>query len=271
MAESPDVHEYLAHVRRRWRIVAAACAVAFAIALGVSLWMPAGYTATARILIEPPATGSAMAVSPIYLEMLKSYEHFALSDNLFHRALEKFELRKAHPGRSIESWKRAVLEVEMPRNTRILEISVNLPDPTKAQAMAQFLAEETVRATRAVNDEGEQESIVKMEAQAKALDEELNRMGVTPEQRILRREARDVRRSGVEVAYDLIRQRLEEARAASGTRGERLRVVDPGIVPESPTSPKVRRNVFVAVLFAFAAALLYLTVQFALDAQRRRN
>ncbi len=269
MPESPDVCSYLAHVRGRWRFVAAACAVAAALALGASLWMPAEYTATARILIEPPATGSAMAVSPIYLEMLRSYEHFALSDNLFSRALEKFDLRKSRPGRTIESWKRAVLEVETPRNTRILEIRVKLPDPKRAQAMAQFLAEETVRATRAVGDESEQEAIVKMEAQVKSLDEELNRMGIAPEQRILRREARDVRRSGVEVAYDLVRQRLEEARAASGARGERLRLVDPGIVPESPTSPKVRRNVFVAVLFAFAASLLYLTIGFAIDAQRR--
>jgi uncharacterized protein involved in exopolysaccharide biosynthesis len=271
MADSPDVTQYMAHVWSRWRFVAAACAIAFALSLGASLWTPAQYTATARILIEPPATGSAMAVSPIYLEMLRSYEHFARSDNLFQRALEKFELRRERPGRSIESWKRAILHVETPRNTRILEIAVTLPDPRKAQAMAQFLAEETVRATRAVGDESELEAIAKMEAQVKALDDELNRMGIPADQRIVRRETPGLRRSGLEVAWDLVRQRLEEVRAASGARTERLRLVDRGIVPESPSSPKVRRNVFVAVVFAFAASLLYLTIRYAIDAQRRRD
>ena len=35
----------------------------------------------------------AMAVSPIYLESLKTYEHFADSDSLFQKAVEQVRLR----------------------------------------------------------------------------------------------------------------------------------------------------------------------------------
>ena len=57
---------------------------------------PRQYTATARIVIEPPAgtdLRSAMAVSPIYLESLKTYEQFASGDSLFQKAIEQFDLR----------------------------------------------------------------------------------------------------------------------------------------------------------------------------------
>ena len=166
---SLDVYEFAHHLRRRLRIPLLACAVAFGITLVVSLITPAQYTATARILIESPAGGdgrSAMSVSPIYLEMLRSYEHFAMSDSLFQRALDKFQLRKQQPGRAIESWKRAILDVEIPHNTKIMEIRAKLPDAKRAQALAQFIAEETASMTRAVSRQGDQDLILDLEAQA---------------------------------------------------------------------------------------------------------
>ena len=39
-----------------------------------------------------------MAVSPIYLESLKTYEHYAESDSLFQNALDRFGLRRALSG-----------------------------------------------------------------------------------------------------------------------------------------------------------------------------
>ena len=107
------------------------------------------YTATARLVIDPPAGAdlrAAMAVSPIYLESLKTYEHFAASDSLFQKAAQQFGLA----GGPSKSLKRRVLQVQLVRNTRILEISVTLPDAKKAQALATFLAEATVETNRAV-------------------------------------------------------------------------------------------------------------------------
>src|SRR5215831_6647285 len=105
MAEPLEVFRYIRYLRLRWRFVASSCAIAVGLAVVVSLLLPNRFTATARILIEPPAgtdLRSAMAVSPIYLESLKTYEHFASSDSLFQKAVEHFKLE----GGAIESLKR---------------------------------------------------------------------------------------------------------------------------------------------------------------------
>src|SRR5213083_31292 len=98
MAETFDVFRYMGYLRLRWRWTAAVCGIALAVTLVVSMILPREYTATARIVIEPPAGSdlrSAMAVSPIYLESLKTYEHYASSDSLFLKALDHFSLRQS--------------------------------------------------------------------------------------------------------------------------------------------------------------------------------
>jgi capsule polysaccharide export protein KpsE/RkpR len=56
--------------------------------------------------------------------------------------------------------------------------------------------------------------------------------------------------------------RLRDLRATAGTRGERLRVIDPGIVPQRPSSPNIPLNVFAALLLTLIALAAYLTISF---------
>src|SRR5205823_6945058 len=65
----------------------------------------------------------------------------------FARAAEQFHLRDT-ARQSIESLKRRILKVNKLRDTRILEMSVTLPDPQLAQKLVEFLAEETVNSSR---------------------------------------------------------------------------------------------------------------------------
>src|SRR2546426_4620774 len=84
MAQPFDAYEYLDFLLSRWRFVAAACAAAVVLTLAVSLSLPKKYTAISRIVIEPPAGSdprATIAVSPIYLESLRTYEMFASSDD----------------------------------------------------------------------------------------------------------------------------------------------------------------------------------------------
>ena len=90
MSEPFDAYRYIGYLRSRWRWIAASAALAAVLAAAASLVMTPQYTATARLVIEPPAGAdlrAAMAVSPIYLESLKTYEHFAESDSLFQKAV----------------------------------------------------------------------------------------------------------------------------------------------------------------------------------------
>src|SRR6266849_8252806 len=157
----------LDHVRARWRIVAGACAVAVSLTLGVSLILTKEYTAVSRIVIDPPAGSdprASMAVSPIYLESLRSYELFAASDDLFLKAVQRFGLRG--DSAPIDKLKKSVLKADIPRNTRILEIRATLPNPKTAHALALYVAEETVKLNQAVSREGDQELTVEAGKQA---------------------------------------------------------------------------------------------------------
>ena len=147
MYDAFDAFEYVDYLRKRWRVIAAACSAALLLSISISLLLPKHYTATASVVIEPPGSNDpriGTAVSAVYLESLKSYESFASSDTLFARAAARFHLQDAAHPQAIESLKRRVLKVTKPRDTKILEISATLSDPKLAQNVAEFVANETV-------------------------------------------------------------------------------------------------------------------------------
>lgn len=346
MYQSFDAFEYVDYLRRRWRVVAVACGVAVLLALPVSLLMSKRYTATASIVIEPPGnmdSRTAIVVSPMYLESLKTYERFADSDTLFARAAEKFHLQEAGASRPIESLKRGVLKVAKLRDTKIMEISVTLKDPRLAQTVAKYLADETVNlshgesmdADREFVDQGEKQAVSSQQwlerAQqalttwslhepiealqgqldaAVALEGKLREQlvdsqaniaeyqekqsehlaGERAREALLQKKLQEVERSVRELSTTLASRtakrdalqndlnmaqtasetaltRLRELRSSAGSRGERLRVMDPGIIPQRPSSPNVPLNVAAALFLAAAGSLIYLSFTFVL---RRR-
>lgn len=343
-AESVNTYRYLSFLGSRWRFIAASCAIAMSLALGVSLTRPKLYTATCRILIEPPAgtdIRSALGVSPIYLESLKTYEHFAGSDSLFLRALNQFQLRQRFPDRSVESLKAGILKAGMVRDTKILEIKVTLPDPKTAQALAQYLGEETVKLSRSVDEEGDRElaqAIEKQEADAQArldrseaawtrtiaqqpverLQQEIQSGGdlkSSLERQLLRaeldasegqageaaasraradtlrkqlaqverdqtakeellarrmgeRDRVDAERTATQEAFTTVETRLSQVRSDRGYRSERLKIIDPGIVPEQPSAPNIPLHVLAALLLGLVVPAIYLTLELSYRTQR---
>lgn len=351
MPDSFDAFRYISYLRSRWRWIAASAATAMVLALGFTLLQTRLYTGTARIVIEPPAGSdlrSAMAVSPIYLESLKTYEQFASSDSVFQKAIDKFGLRASFGSRPIESVKRRVLQVGILRNTRILEISATLPDARKAQALAQFVAEASVDLNRALVSEGDHDLIQNFEQQerdararlqevdetwAKALaSEPINQLQSTMESaaelratvqqqvlnaeleiadaaerekqgtpsdiaeirkqagnararleemrkqlqaldrqsaereallaaRMAHRDKLDAERKAAQLAITAVGNRLREARGDAGYRGERLKIIDPGIVPERPSSPNLPLNLAAALLLGLVLPIVYFTLE----------
>jgi uncharacterized protein involved in exopolysaccharide biosynthesis len=343
-AESVNTYRYLSFLASRWRFIAVSCAVAVSLALTVSLTRPKLYTATCRILIEPPAgtdIRSALGVSPIYLQSLKTYEHFAGSDSLFVRALDRFQLRHLFPNRPVESLKAGILKIGMVRDTKILEIKVILPDPKTAQALAQYLGEETVKLSRSVDQEADQElaqAIEKQEADARArldrseaawtrtiaqqpverLQQDVQNGGdlksglerqllraeadatggpadeasasrtradtlrkqltqverdlTTKEELLARRMADrdrvDAERTASQLGYTTVETRLSQVRADRGYRSERLKIIDPGIVPEQPSAPNIQLRVLAALLLGLVVPVIYLTLELSYRTQR---
>ena len=351
MAAPIDAFRYVNYMRSRWRLIVASCGIAIVLATLFSLVQTRQYTAVARIVIEPPAGSdlrAAMAISPIYLESLRTYEEFAASDSQFQKAMTQLDLRSALGTRSIESLKKSVLKVALVRNTRILEISATLPDPRKAQALAKFLAESTVELNRTIVTESDRELSHGLEQQevearghlnqidaewAKLLSSEpveelkasmeneadlrsklqqealsfevsvadagqreqeaggqqkaqlksdtanaqariaelrkqlqaLDRRAADREKllatRMAHRDALEAERKASQNGLANIENRLRESQGESGLRGERLKVIDPGIVPERPSSPNLPLNLAAALLLGLVLPILYLALQ----------
>jgi uncharacterized protein involved in exopolysaccharide biosynthesis len=359
MPDSFDAYEFAGYLRSRWRFFAVACLVAVGGSAIISALLTKQYTAWTRLVIEPPVGSdprNSMAVSPVYLDSLRTYEHFASSDSVFQEALQHFKIRDLHPGKSIESWKRAVLNVEIPRNTKILEISATLPDARKAHALALFLAEQTVALNRSVTREGDAELISDLarqvdgakarfddvqsawnriasqkSAQAMAadieaeqaqqariqeellpaeitiaedsdrekllgtgkgagsdgelatvrselrfarvraaalrkqwadLDRSITRRQAALAARTVERDQAGARLESARESYASLEGRLRDVRATVGYRGERLKIIDPGIVPERPSYPNLPLNILAALVLALIGSLTYVTLQF---------
>lgn len=351
MAGTLDQFLYISYLQRRWKFVLLSVAVAVALVTSVTLTLPREYTATARLVVESPAGAdprSALSVSPIYFESLKTYEQFAANDSLFQKAIDRFHLRAEFGATPIESLKKRVLKVGMIRNTRILEISATLPDARKAHELAQFVAESTVNLNQgvvaeagdelvrgfsaeevqararlnaadaawahhlasepitdlqaAIESAGEMRAKIQDEAihaevdlsdaaqrekqapeaeaalvradtsNARARLEEmrkqlasLDRQTADRERLVAERMAHhdriEAERKAAQAALASVETRLREARGDAGYRGERLKVVDPGIVPERPSSPNLPLNVAVALLLGLMLPVVYLTLQ----------
>ena len=272
MPETFEILRYFEYLRRRWRVMAVACGVAVALALIGALLTPARYTATARVLIEPPAgtdSGITVAMSPMYMESLKSYELVASGDRLFRDAVEHFQLQ--YP-KSTDALKGSVLKVSIPRNTKILEIVATLHDPVQAQALALYVAQQTVKVTRDLSHDIESEAVADAQKQldeARARVEQAERAWVRVSgepvkgnvDRAVQTGVAKAEREAARESFDAARRRLDEALSLSSERGERLRIVDPGVVPGRPSWPNIPLMLFAALLVALVVSLVYVTLE----------
>jgi uncharacterized protein involved in exopolysaccharide biosynthesis len=346
MYQSFDAYEYVDYFRRRWLVVAAACAAAVLLALGVSLLLPKQYTATASIVIEPPGGSDARlttAVSSMYLESLKSYELYGNSETLFAQAAEKFHLRSS-ASEPLETLQHRILKVSKLRDTKILEVSAKLSNPRLAQALAQYVAEETVKMshreslasdhdfadlaekesteaqhrlteiqdawnTMAVSEPVEslqseidadvelhgkvEEQLVSAESEAAEYQQQAQDGSFAREQlsaaqarvallskrsqelgqaiaqktaalalRTAKRQSLGTTLKVAQHSYETVAARLLESRSMAGTHAEQLRIIDPGTVPQRPSSPNIPLNVAAAFLAALIISIAYLSFAF---------
>jgi len=76
--------------------------------------------------------------------------------------------------------------------------------------------------------------------------------------RMTHRDKLEAEREAAQTALTSIEARLRESRADAGSRGERLRVIDPGVVPERPSSPNLPLNVMASLLLGLVLPVVFL-------------
>jgi uncharacterized protein involved in exopolysaccharide biosynthesis len=343
MSDTFDPVDFALYLRQRWRVAAICCGTALILAGAAGAMLPKRYTATSTLIIQPPAGSdprASLAVSPVYLESLKTYENFASSDTLFARAIGETGIRQEYPNVGAEALKRRVLSVTKPSATRIIEIQATLGDPQRAQHLARFIAEQTVALNESLDRHADEDAVRQAEnnltaaetrlrdaekaamtgtsGSVDALTNDLNNTSDlnyevqrslsqarsdlaeslshdshdTPQIAAARAKIRDLddqqkalaakaveqataleRSKPAQDALDAeqklaradletARTRLAEVRASSGARGERLEVLDPGIVPERPSYPNIPLMMLVAFTVSLMGSAAYLAVSF---------
>ena len=75
-------------------------------------------------------------------------------------------------------------------------------------------------------------------------------------------------RTASEEAYSAIETRVNQVRGGLGYRSERLRIVDPGIVPEQPSAPNLPLRVLAALLLGLVVPVVFLTLELSYRTQR---
>jgi uncharacterized protein involved in exopolysaccharide biosynthesis len=81
--------------------------------------------------------------------------------------------------------------------------------------------------------------------------------------------ARTANRQALETAlkvaqksYETVAGRLVEFRAGAGTHAEQLRIIDPGTIPQRPSSPNISLNMAAALLAALILSTVWLSLAF---------
>lgn len=148
-ADTVEVRSYVRHLARRWKSFVITPLVAVAVASLISLALPKKYDATVTLLIQPGASDPRFpqALNQVYLEYLHSYEQMVQSNELLARVIQEF-----HLDLTVDSFRSGVLDVQMPRLSKLLNIRVRWSDPQKAHEIALFLAKEVVRNSETLRD-----------------------------------------------------------------------------------------------------------------------
>ena len=354
--EEPVVRDRVLYIATRWRFLAVTVGIAAVLAFTISEFMPRRYTATVTVIIDPPAAAdprAATVLNPAYLDSLTTFEHYFDSDALFQQAAPRFHLDPASMG--VTALRKKVLKVAMQHQSRVLEVSATLPDPKNALALAQYIAQQGIQASRDESLTGDRDSLASV---SEELDNARTRLDQARAewQRIAHDDTPETLRAEVSSAIGLLSEtkRLHEqadaeaaewrvrardgaaedrqsstvlanagaARGAeyaarekdlsdeiatkrklvaestarhalasaeldsaqracdaalarsrdygslTGMRGERMHVVDPGVEPRKPSSPKVLLNTLAAGLLAACIAIAWLNLMAGMPIRR---
>jgi capsule polysaccharide export protein KpsE/RkpR len=110
-----------------------------------------------------------------------------------------------------------------------------------------------------------------MRRQLQALDRQSTGREKLLAQRIARRDSLEADRKAAQAALAAVEGRLREARGDAGYRGERLKIIDPGILPERPSSPSFSLNVLAAMLLGLVLPITWFTLEMSYQEQRSRG
>ena len=134
-------------LRKRIRLIVL-CSLTAALGAGVlSFWQARLYRATTHLLLAESklADLESKTTNFVYYELLRSYETLINNDYLVSKTIQKFELQKAPYELSVDTFRRrGMLKVQLSKNTRLLEVTVEFPNAQLAATICNYFVEQAV-------------------------------------------------------------------------------------------------------------------------------
>jgi len=141
-------------LRKRFRLIVL-CTLTAALGAGIlSFWQPKIYRATTHLLLAESklADVDSKTTNFVYYELLRSYETLINNDYLVSKTIQKFNLQKTPYELSVDSFRRrGVLRVELSKNTRLLEVSVEFPNAQLAAEICNYFVNQAVAFNEELN------------------------------------------------------------------------------------------------------------------------
>jgi uncharacterized protein involved in exopolysaccharide biosynthesis len=173
---------------------------------------------------------------------------------------ESAELAGSSPIEALQSEVDAAVELQGKVQQQLVATEADIAEyQQQAQAGGQF-AREQLQGTLA--------RAAQLKKRSEDLARDIQQKAKTLANRVAKREQLQMETRLTQSAYEALSNRLHDLQVTAGSHAEQLRVIDPGIVPQRPSSPNVPLNVAIALFLALASSIAYLSLAFA---YRRRS
>jgi uncharacterized protein involved in exopolysaccharide biosynthesis len=168
---------------------------------------------------------------------------------------ESADLAANAPTESLQSEVDAAVELQGKVRQQLVAAEADLAEyQQQAQAGGQFAGEQLA---------GARARAAQLQKRSDELAREIQQESKTLATRVAKREQLLTETKLAQSAYEALSNRLHDLQVTAGSHAEQLRVIDPGIVPQRPSSPNTPLNVAAALFLALGSSIVYLSLAFA--------
>ena len=235
-----DLKSYLAILKGNIWVIFTTFIVTVAVTTVITFLITPTYTASTTLRVATASSGTVSYSDYMYADrLLNTYIKLATSRPVLEELATKLNLQKI-----------PATKVETIPNTELIRISIESQDPTVAQKAANSLAELLIEQGRELYSGGGQSALEILSAQLSQAEEELNLARKDYDAYLSKPGSDKEQVASMEVAiqlkektYATLLDQYDQARLKEIERNNMISVVEPAIVPLTPSKPNKILNI----------------------------
>lgn len=249
-----ELGAYLAILwRRKWLIAVTVAVTVIVVVIGTLMATPK-YVASTTLRVLTATGGSADWVNYDIMytnRLMNTYTEIATSGPVLEELVQRLGLDKPPQ-----------IKVEILPNTELMQIMVEDPNPILAREAANALAEVLVARSRELYTGDGRTAQEILSEQVVQIEDELNQARGEYESLIAQSPKDSERITAAsrsiklkQETYTMLLQQYERARVTEAIRARTLSVVEPAVVPQSPSKPRKKLNIALGLMVGLAGGI----------------